>query len=430
MRRKIESRLLAWKDRVAGRTPLLIYGARHTGKTHVLKALGEKYYRNMIYINLETELAAARYFEGGIKPDRLIRLLEAATNDVITPGETLIVFDEIQSCGRAMTSLKHFCDSAPEYHVAAAGSLLDVAVNRGKCPPPHAGIELAPIYPLDFEEFLWALEEEPLAERIRACHAELSPMPEALHRKAVDLYRRYLYIGGMPACVAALAGGAGTLSVPAIQREIVSSYTADMAKYSRHAEIAKIRACYGSIPAQLTKESRKFQYKTVQKGGSASLYGAAIDWLLQSGVALKCRKLTQATEPLRNYGDPASFKLYFNDTGLLTVQFGLTQQAVMGGDSGIYMQAVSENYAAQTFVTNGYQLFYGPGEHSSEIDFVLQKGADIIGVEVKRGARARTRSLSAFTQRYSPAYTIRLSEKNFGEENGVRAIPLYAAFCT
>jgi len=429
MQRKIEAKLVEWKNKTAGRMPLLLYGARQVGKTYILDDFGARYFRNVVNINLETNLSVARYFKDDISPERIIRFLETVVNEVITPGETLIIFDEIQSCERALTSLKYFCEQAPEYHVAAAGSLLGVAINREHFSFPVGKVESLTLHPLDFEEYLWALGEQRLVEEIRGCCAELRPMPEALHLKAIELYRTYLIVGGMPACVDAFAKARKTVLIPGIQNEIINNYVADMAKYAELSDTVKIRACYESIPAQLAKENKKFQYKVVQRGGSASLFGASIEWLVQAGVVLKCKKLDHAFNPIAVYTDLSSFKLYLSDVGLLTMRAGIPQQTVLSGESNLFMGSVAENYIAQSLAANGRQLYYWASENTSELDFVLQDGTDIIGVEVKKGIKTRSRSLSIFTQKYAPAWSIRFSEKNFGTEGNVRAIPHYAAFC-
>ena len=200
MRRKIEQRLIEWKDK-KNRYPLLLYGARQVGKTYILNEFGEKYFENTVYINIETNRAVADYFNDDISPERLIRFLEATVNEVITPEKTLIIFDEIQSCERALTSLKYFCELAPEYHVAAAGSLLGVAIHREHYSFPVGKVESLTLFPLDFEEFLWAVNEEALSKEIKAAYDTITPLPEALHQKAIEYYRYYLIVGGMPACV-------------------------------------------------------------------------------------------------------------------------------------------------------------------------------------------------------------------------------------
>ncbi|MDR3122042.1 MAG: ATP-binding protein [Clostridiales bacterium] len=429
LQRKIEARLLEWKMRSESRRPLLLHGARQVGKTYILNEFGEKHYRHTVYVNLETNLAVARYFSDDISPERLIRFLETTVKAVITPGETLIIFDEVQSCERALTSLKYFCENAPEYHVAAAGSLLGVAINRKQYSFPVGKVESVTLYPLDFEEFLWAVHEERLADEIRRCFDGKEPLPEALHLRAIELYRYYLIVGGMPACVDAFAQKGKLVLIPTIQNEIANAYVADMAKYAGPDETVKIRACFNSLPAQLAKENKKFQYNVVQRGGSAALFGASIDWLVQAGVVLKCQKLDHAENPISVYADLSAFKLYMSDVGLLVMKGGVPQQTILSGEANLFMGSVAENYIAQALTANGHPLFYWASQYSAELDYVLQRGTDIIGVEVKKGVRTRSKSLSVFTQKYSPAYSIRFSEKNFGWEGGIFAVPHYAAFC-
>ena len=428
MHRKIESKILEWKNK-ENRKPLLIYGARQVGKTYILNDFGEKHFENMVYVNLETNLQVANYFSDDITPERLIRFLETTINDVIMPGRTLIFFDEVQSCERALNSLKYFCELAPQYHVAAAGSLLGVAVNRERYSFPVGKVESITLYPMDFEEFLWAIGQERLAAEIRRCFFEMEAMADALHQKAIEFYRYYLITGGMPDSVASFAQNGKLVLLPTIQNEIINNYVADMAKYAEPSETVKIRSCYNSVPAQLAKENKKFQYKVVQQGGSATLFGASIDWLTQAGVVLKCHKIAHAQNPIAVYEDLSSFKLYMSDIGLLVMRAGMPQQTILSGEANLFMGSVTENYIAQALSANGYPLFYWTSEHTAELDFVIQKGTDIIGIEVKKGVKTRSKSLSVFTQKYSPAYSIRFSEKNFGKSGDILAIPHYAAFC-
>ena len=277
MRRKIEEKLLRWKNDEEGRMPLLLYGARQVGKTFILLDFGEKNYENVVYINLETNRSVASVFENDIAPGRIITLLEAIVGEEIHPGRTLLFLDEIQSCERALTSLKYFCEQAPEYHIVSAGSLLGVAVNRQQYSFPVGKVKSLSLYPLDFEEFLWAVGEETLAGEIRACCEAHRPMIEALHQKALELYHYYLIVGGMPAVVNEYVSRGKLVLVPNMQHEILGNYVADMAKYASAEEAVKIRAAFNSIPAQLAKDNRKFQYKVVQRGASSSMFGAIRD---------------------------------------------------------------------------------------------------------------------------------------------------------
>lgn len=429
MKRKIEEQLLAWKQKTADRLPLIVNGARQVGKTYILRKFGEEQFNNVVYINLETNLTIASYFNENIQPERLLRYLEASTGERIIPGETLIIFDEIQSCERALTSLKYFCEETPEFHIAAAGSLLGVAINRQHYSFPVGKVETITLYPLDFEEYLLARGKELLSEEIRAAYDAMEPLPDALHQEAVELYREYLIIGGMPACINVFLKSGSFLDVPLVQNEILDNYIADMAKYASNTDSVKIRACYNSIPAQLAKDNKKFQYKVVQKGGSATLFGASIEWLNLAGVVLKCQRINQAFEPIAVYADLSAFKLYMGDVGLLTMKSGISQQTVLSGEGNTFVGALTENYVAQQLAAKGYDLYYWESSSTAELDFVLQKGNQIIGIEVKKGEHVRSRSLSVFVSNYKPAYSIRLSLKNFGEKDGLKSVPLYAIFC-
>lgn len=430
MKRKIEDKLLEWKCEKNDRKPLLLYGARQVGKTFILTDFGEKNYENVVYINFETNISVTSVFDNDIEPKRIIKLLEAITKEVIYPGKTLLIFDEIQLCERALTSLKYFCEQAPEYHIAAAGSLLGVAVNRQRYSFPVGKIKTISLYPLDFEEFLWALEENDLVHEIKSSYTEKKALAEVLHKKALELYHYYLIIGGMPAAINEYINREKLVLVPNVQNEIINNYIADMAKYAAAEEAVKIRAAFNSIPAQLAKENKKFQYKLVQKGAGSALFGASIDWLEQSGVVLKCKKIKHAYNPVSIYEDLSSFKLYMSDTGLLVAKSGLSHQAVLLNEGNTFMGAVTENYIAQQLACMGSPIYYWSLEGSqAELDFVIQKKGEIIAIESKRSIHNRSRSLGMFIKKYSPNRAVRFSEENFYQTASVEAIPLYAVFC-
>ena len=341
--------------------------------------------------------------------ERLLRYLEVTYSQKIIPDETLLFFDEIQFSERALTSLKYFCEQAPEYHIAAAGSLLGVAINRQRYSYPVGKVETITLYPLDFEE--------------------RNPLPQALHLQAIELYREYIWVGGMPACINTFIDSGTFLDVPLIQREIMDNYIADMAKYSTNQDSVKIRACYNSIPTQLAKDNRKFQYKVVQKGGSATIFGASIEWLNLAGVVLKCQRIQHAYQPISVNADLSAFKLYMGDVGMLVMKSGIAAQTVFSGESNMFMGAVTENYVAQQLIAKGYPLYYWESKGTAELDFVIQKENQIIAIEVKKGERVRSRSLNLFMNAYEPDCAIRLSLKNIREENGIFSVPLYATFC-
>jgi len=415
--------------------PLLLYGARQVGKTHTIREFGNAHYKDVAYINLETDPIAGTWFNDGIDPARVVMLLEAHIKRRVIPGETLIIFDEAQSCGRALTSLKYFNENAPEYHVIAAGSLLGVAVKRENYSFPVGNVDSKILYPFTFEEFLWAQGEDILTEEIKTAFEQNTPLHAALHKRASELYKIYLIVGGMPAGILEYLNTGSLVTVPGVQNRIINDYIADMAKYASDGEAIKIRAAYNSIPAQLAKENRKFQYKIIQKGGGSSIFGEAIDWLETARVVNKCYNMTTPEVPLEAYKDLTNFKLYMNDTGLLVMASRTPQEIILNLDESAnrFLGAIAENYVAQHFIAGGKNLFYWRNDSKSggqaEIDFILQEGLYVIPVEVKSGERVTSRSLGVFTKKYNPPYSIRISGKNFGFENGIKSIPLYAAFC-
>jgi len=430
MKRRITIKLTEWKNS-SQRKPLLIYGARQVGKTYVVNEFGRNNYKNVIYVNFETNLAVAADFSTDISPKHIINCLEVFYKQKIVPGKTLIFFDEIQLCERALTSLKYFCEDAPEYHIVAAGSLLGVALNREKSSFPVGKVDLCHLYPLDLEEFLWAMDREALAEEIRGCYANSNPLSAMLHDAALNLYKEYLIVGGMPAVVNEYRKSQRLLDAANVQALIVSTYIADMAKYATPAETTKIMAAFQSIPAQLAKDNRKFQYKIIQRGGSASIFGSSIDWLCAAGLVVKCNKVEHGYMPLAAYQDFSSFKLYMGDVGLLTLKSGMAAHNILTAieDSNTFIGAIVENYVADQLRVHRSELYYWDSAHTAEIDFIIQDEDKIIPIEVKSSTHTRSRSLSVYKSKYNPSYAIRISAKNFGFENQIKSVPLYAVFC-
>lgn len=430
MKRILTSKLNEWRDK-KNRMPLLLHGARQVGKTYILKEFGRTNFENTVYINLETNAAVNAFFESDISPERIIQYLETIASERIIPGKTLLILDEIQSSERALLSLKTFCEDAPQYHVVAAGSLLGVAINREKFSFPVGKVDELQLFPLDFEEFLWASGNESLANQIREHFDQDEKMPLALHEQSMELFKRYFIVGGMPAAVLEWVESNSLLPVVDIQSRILNEYVADMAKYATPATSVKIRSCYQSIPAQLAKDNAKFQYKVVQRGGTATIFGEAIEWLTSAGVALKCQRLEHGTIPINAYADLSDFKLYMGDIGILTMRSGMPQQLILSPieEDNTFLGAMTENYVAQVFASKGYPLYYWRSENTAEVDFVLQQGLDVVPVEVKKGKRVRSASMNIFKEKYKTILSIRISKKNFGQENGIKSVPLYAVFC-
>lgn len=428
MKRKITQQLVDWKNSPS-RKPLILNGARQVGKTFILREFGKEHYKNTVYVNFESNSSAASIFGNDISPKKLIKYLEAETNEKILPGETLIILDEIQSCERAVTSLKYFCEETPEYHIAAAGSLLGVAINRTQTSFPVGKVNILRLHPLDFEEFLIASGNDMLLDEIRHSFNTMEPMNEALHSKALGIYHDYLIVGGMPEVVKVFIETNSYIDAGLVQGSIIDNYAADMAKYASNSDAVKIRACYNSIPTQLAKDNKKFQYKIVQKGGSASIFGASLEWLKQAGVTLECQRVEQGTQPLPVYVDQTAFKIYMSDVGLLVNKSKMSVNTIITGEANIFMGAVTENYIAQQLAAKNYPLYYWATSNSqAELDFVFQKNDKIYAIEVKKGEHVRSRSLSVFKQKFSPDFSIRFSQKNFGKTDDVISLPLYAAF--
>jgi len=430
MERKVMAELVQWKDK-KNRMPLIVNGARQVGKTYILKEFGARYFDSTIYVHLENQLAMAALFDGDLNPTRILQYLEAAYNQTITAGKTLIIFDEIQSSERALMALKVFCEDAPQYHVVAAGSLLGVAVNREKYSFPVGKVDEINMYPLDFEEFLWALDKRFYADEIKQHFASNKPFAEGIHQMLIEFYKQYLITGGMPAVVKQFAETQHFSDIIDIQSRIVNEYLADMAKYASASTSVKIRACYNSIPAQLAKENTKFQYKIVQRGGSATLFGESIDWLESAGIVLKCQKTQHGYMPISVYADLSDFKLYMADVGLLTMKSGISYQTILSTieQDNSFLGALAENYVAQQFMANRVPLFYWKNDNTAEVDFVLQTNEGIIPVEVKKGKRNKAISMNLFSQKYNSPYSIRISQKHFGFDNNIKSVPLYATFC-
>lgn len=429
MIRKITEKLRAWKKRTQVRMPILINGARQVGKTFAIMEFGREHYKNMVYVNFEMDSGIASYFENSISPEAIIRVLEQYYHVKIEPEETLIFFDEIQACERALTALKYFTELAPQYHVAAAGSLLGVAVNREKYSFPVGKVYMETMYPLDFEEFLWAKDQELLSVTIRERYIANQALHTNLHNQAMNLYREYMIVGGMPAVVKSHISTVSQFETEEIKALILSAYTSDMSKYASHSESVKIRSAYDSIPAQLAKENKKFQYKMIKSGARSSLFGESIDWLIHAGLVLKCTKCEHGYMPPKAYQDLASFKLYMSDLGLLTTRTGMTLSSYEHTESRHYSGAMTENYVACALASNGYELMYWESENKAEVDFLIVKEGAVIPIEVKANLNNKSKSLMIYQSKYEPKEMIRISGKNFGLENGIQSVPLYAVFC-
>ncbi|MDR1691188.1 MAG: ATP-binding protein [Candidatus Methanoplasma sp.] len=428
MERKIHEILKEWK-RSPTRKPLIVKGARQVGKTYSVLMFGKKEYKNTAYLNLESSSSSRKIFEGDLDAKRIIDGISSATGESVSEEDTLIVFDEVQRSERALTSLKYLQENAPEYHVIATGSLLGMTLNRNEYSFPVGKVDIVSMNPMDMEEFLWATGNRKLSEMISASFDERRPMP--LHEKAMEAYRTYLAIGGMPEAVSEFIRTGDHDLLASVQNKLSSSYLADMAKYTMPSETMRTIDVWGSIPSQLARENKKFQYSSIRHGGRSRDYWGSVTWLESAGVVNVCRRVTDGKLPLGIYEDPNSFKLYMSDTGLLSSRYGIPLERILHSDvSGELRGAMAENYVMQSLVSNGIRPYYWSSPGKAELDFVFQdQSGDIIPVEVKSADNTRSKSMSVFISKYDVPYSIKVSPKNMGFENNVLSVPLYAAYC-
>ena len=430
MYRKIMNYLEEWKES-RHRKPLILQGARQVGKTYTILEFGRTHYDQVAYFNFETNPKLNETFAEEISPGYLIPILSRIAGQTIVKERTLIVFDEVQLSERALTSLKYFCEEAPEYHIIVAGSLLGVAVNRAQFSFPVGKVDIITLHPMDLEEFMLALGEQELVERIRKCFQSDLPMPVALHDAAMQRYRQYLVVGGMPECVLQFSQTGDYILVRHTQDTILTSYLNDMSKYNHLNEIKKTRLTYDNITVQLSRKNTRFQYKLIKKGGRAAEFENAIEWLTLSGIVSQVYRVEQVKKPLENYRDIDAFKIYVSDSGLLCAKKELLADDIlyMVEELNDFKGGMIENYVNTQLKRNGYTTYYWESPRGAEIDFIIQRDGEIIPIEVKSADNTKAKSLKVYMETHKPAYAIKISAKNFGFEDGKKTVPLYAVFC-
>ncbi len=428
MKRNITGKLLEWKSSNK-RKPLLLIGARQVGKTYSLKEFGKNYYEKMVYINFERQQEYKQIFSKDRNPKRIISEIELMQGEKIDIANTLIVLDEIQECAEAITTMKYFYEEYPEYHIACAGSLLGVMLMREKFSFPVGKVDRLTMYPLSFDEFLTGTNNQLLLDAIINSYNINQSLSEPIHEKALDLYKRYVCVGGYPEVVASyIENNQDLMSYDSdIKKRIIEGYIADMSKYSTSTETMKITSIYKSLPKQLARENTKFKYSEVKKGGRAKDYLNSIDWLLESNVNLCCYAVDNTEHPLESYKDETSFKLYMNDIGLLMTHVNIPYKVVMFNEDNIFKGSLTENYVATALNANQIPLYYYK-KNTLEIDFISRIDDDIIPIEVKASDNTRSKSLNKYIEKYNPPYSIRVSTKNFGITQNIKSVPLYAVF--
>ena len=430
MERKIYNNLLEWKKNSI-KTPLMIIGARQIGKTYIIKEFCQKEFEKNIYINLLDNPQIVDLFEQSIPTEEKFTKMQWILNTEIDLEKTIIFFDEIQLSEKLISNLKYFCESEKPFKIICAGSLLGVKINRFHSSFPVGKVKMEYMYPMDFEEFLMATSSQGLIDEIYKCYNNSIPMTSALHEKLMGLYRMYLCVGGMPQAVQNIVDVNQNIFDfdKDIIRNIIESYLNDMNQYIfNNTEKSKIEAIYKSIPSQLGNVSNKFQYSKINSNARSRDYESAMQWLISSTMIYKCNLLKSIQIPPKAYADEEYFKLYLSDVGLLTSLLEIQYNDILLDNSFLYKGNIAENYVAAQLVRNGLSLYYWKSNSDAEIDFILYNEDGLIPIEVKASDNITSKSLNSYMKQYNPKYSIRISSKNFGFENNIKSVPLYAAF--
>lgn len=432
MQRLFENKLLDWKKSGMNK-PLMVVGTRQIGKTYIIEKFAKENFEEYLYFNLEKNIDVRKIFEKNIDDTKIIEELELYLGKKINIEKTIFFFDEVQVSENFIVSLKYFNESEKPYKIVCAGSLLGVKINRFKSSFPVGKIRMEYMYPMNFEEFLIATGKEMLRDKIKECYETMSPMSEFAHEQAITLYKQYLCVGGMPEAVNNFVEN--DLDILKFDSHIISDikdmYIADMQKYVKSSlETVKIEKVYKSIPSQLAKDKKNFQYNFIEETGRKRKYESSIDWLVASKMILINYNSKRMEIPLKVYIDENNFKLYLSDVGILTNMSEIRFPDIMLDKTFIYKGAITENYIAQELAFKGESLYYWTSKRNAEIDFILYSEQDgIIPIEVKSGNNVRSISLNMYIKEYKPKYAIRFSTRNFGFENNIKSVPLYAAFC-
>ena len=424
MQRYALKHLIDWKNK-KNHKPLVIQGARQVGKTWLIQEFGKKYYEQVAYINFDVDVKSREIFDVDYDTERLIMDIGLATKTKINAENTLIIFDEIQECPRALTSLKYFRENAPQYDIIVAGSLLGVACHEGTG-FPVGKVSFMNLFPLSFEEFLLAMGEERFVELLNKKDFKTIKL---FNNKYEKLLKQYCYVGGMPEIVQDFVENKDFESVRNLQKEILSAYEEDFTKHISANTVAKIRLLWKSIPAQLSKENKKFIYGAAKEGARARDFEAALSWLINSGLVYRVNKITKPDLPITAYEDFNSFKLFVLDVGLLGAMTDLQADTIIDGNRIFeeFKGAIAEQYVLQQFKTiKDLPVFYWSNETSrAEIDFVIQIKSDVVPVEVKAERNLQAKSLKVYMEKFKPNYAIRTSMADYKKTDNLIDLPLY-----
>ncbi|MFZ4777038.1 MAG: ATP-binding protein [Terrimicrobiaceae bacterium] len=427
MKRDIYKDLLKWRSS-AYRKPLILRGARQTGKTYILRELGRREYRRCHYFNFEQDSRLGSLFTGDLSPDRIIRDLSLYGGNEIHRSDDLIIFDEIQASNDALNSLKYFQEQANSYHIAAAGSLLGVWMSQPKS-FPVGKVDFLDLHPMTFYEFLDAVGQSTYRTYLEDLD-RIAPLAEALHHELTGLLRRYYYVGGMPEVVLRHSADPGGADCRSVQRAVLDSYSLDFAKHAPTSDIPKLSLVWESLPSQLARENKKFLFSLAREGARAREYENALTWLVNAGLIHCCSLVAAPGIPLKAHADGSSFKVYACDVGLLGALARVPPDAVQSDLSILteYQGAFVENHVAQhlAVLTDGPLHYWKNVGRDAEVDFLLQHGSQIIPIEAKSGTNVRAKSLAFYRAKYDPSLAVRTSLRNLKIDGRVLNIPLYA----
>lgn len=430
MERDIMKTLVAWKDR-KNRKPLLLTGVRQCGKTYVCRKFGEKYFKNVAYFYFEGNKRLASVFDFDFDVERILDELEhIILGEKIVPGETLVIFDEIQACPAAITSLKYFCENKRELHIICAGSLLGVSVKRNNISFPVGKVDRLQMYPMSFSEFLHASGEGALIEGVSR-YGLGQPLPDLYTMQFMKCLKQYYIVGGMPEIVDTWIKTRSYEEVDALQDSIIKDYSSDFAKYAPRSDVPKLGWIWESVPKQLAKENNKFVFSHVKEGKRSSELEDALTWLVDAGLVYRLEMVKNPELPLSFQADASYFKVYLSDVGLLRKLSGVSVKTILE-QSELYKNfkgAFTENYVLTELISQGIHPYFWRSGNTAELDFVFENDDRIIPVEAKAEIHTRAKSYRQYCLRYSPKLGFRVSMKNVAEntENGTRtySLPLY-----
>ena len=424
IKRDILETFLRWKESPR-RKPMLLLGARQIGKTWAVERFGKEQYKHFVKFDLDRSPEVIDAFRISKEPARIIKELQAYSDFPLLPGETLIFLDEIQESEEAFNSLKYFCEDAPQYHIIAAGSLLGVAVKRKNMKVPVGQVNRIDMYPATFREFL-RMADPSTFEYVESITSP-EHLPTVIFNKLASEYRRYQICGGMPEAASLMLDGAGMAEIDSALQDILALDEVDFSKYAEPAEVTRIRAVWHSLPAQLSKENRKFIYKVIRTGARAKDYESAITWLSDAGLVYQIFNVTKPGIPLSGYEDREAFKLYACDCGLLRRLAGVKADVIQNRNAGYteFKGAMAENAVLQALLPQigPDKPYYWTSEGRAEIEFLIDVAGEVIPVEVKAEGNTNGRSLSVYTQKFSPAKRIRISMNNLQLNDGLYSIP-------